>query len=75
MGGGGSFLANVAATAAGVAVGEMVVDAFTHHPEHRNETDYPPEHHHHASNTETDYTPVSDYDAGDSGGFDGGTDV
>jgi len=76
MGGGGSFLANVAATAAGVAVGEMVVDALTsHHTEHRSETDYPPEHHHHDSMTDTNYTPVNDYDSGDSGGFDGGTDV
>jgi hypothetical protein len=76
MGGGGSsFLANVAATAAGVAVGEMVMNSFSHHSDFRDESDVAPEHHHHASATDTDYTPVNDYDSGDSGGFDGGTDV
>jgi hypothetical protein len=74
-GGGGSFLANVAATAAGVAVGEMVVDAFSHHSDSRGESDVPSEHHHHQPVVDTDYTPTDDYDRGDSGGFDGGTDI
>lgn len=76
MGGGGSFLANVAATAAGVAVGEMLVDEFTHHhSDYRAESDPPSEHHSHQPVQDTHYTPVDDYDSGDSGGFDGGTDV
>ena len=74
-GGGGSFLANVAATAAGVAVGEMVADAFSHHSDSRAESDIPAEHHPHHSVVDTDYTPSDDYDSGDSGGFGGGTDV
>ncbi len=65
MGGGGSFLATAAATAAGVVAGEMIADAFTpSHHGHQSFADVPPESGSFVADDSSNSGGLGDFDSG-----------